>query len=114
VVFSAKASTATARWTVHRHRRRSAGRDQAASDHAGQCEVRQDALVSELIFDIPTLIETLSRVMTLEPGDLLATRAPASALESDFNPPKYLSERRSRCDHDRADRHARKSGRVIG
>jgi 2-keto-4-pentenoate hydratase/2-oxohepta-3-ene-1,7-dioic acid hydratase in catechol pathway len=36
-------------------------------------EVRQDALVSQLIFDIPTLIETLSRVMTLEPVVLSAT-----------------------------------------
>ncbi|MBI2226371.1 MAG: fumarylacetoacetate hydrolase family protein [Betaproteobacteria bacterium] len=54
-------------------------------------EVRQDALVSELIFDIPTLIETLSRVMTLEPGDLLATGT-CVGVGIGFNPPKYLQK----------------------
>ena len=52
-------------------------------------EVRQDALVSELIFDIPTLIETLSRVMTLDPGDLLATGT-CLGVGIGFDPPKYL------------------------
>ena len=54
-------------------------------------EVRQDALVSELIFDIPTLIETLSRVMTLDPGDLLATGT-CVGVGIGFNPPKYLTK----------------------
>ena len=54
-------------------------------------EVRQDALVSELIFDIPALIETLSRVMTLEPGDLLATGT-CVGVGIGFNPPKYLTK----------------------
>ncbi|MEK7231898.1 MAG: fumarylacetoacetate hydrolase family protein [Pseudomonadota bacterium] len=54
-------------------------------------EVRQDALVSELIFDIPTLIETLSRVMTLEPGDLIATGT-CVGVGIGFNPPKYLTK----------------------
>ena len=54
-------------------------------------EVRQDALVSELIFDIPTLIETLSRVMTLDPGDLLATGT-CVGVGIGFNPPKYLQK----------------------
>ncbi len=52
-------------------------------------EVRQDALVSQLIFDIPTLIETLSRVMTLEPGDLIATGT-CAGVGIGFNPPKFL------------------------
>jgi 2-keto-4-pentenoate hydratase/2-oxohepta-3-ene-1,7-dioic acid hydratase in catechol pathway len=39
-------------------------------------EKRQDASVSDLIFDIPTLIETLSAGITLEPGDLIATGTP--------------------------------------
>ena len=30
-----------------------------------------------MIFDIPTIIEVASRVMTLEPGDLIATGTPA-------------------------------------
>ncbi|HLF24040.1 MAG TPA: fumarylacetoacetate hydrolase family protein [Burkholderiales bacterium] len=54
-------------------------------------EVRQDARVSELIFDIPTLIETLSRVMTLDPGDLLATGT-CVGVGIGFNPPKYLQK----------------------
>jgi 2-keto-4-pentenoate hydratase/2-oxohepta-3-ene-1,7-dioic acid hydratase in catechol pathway len=52
-------------------------------------EVRQDAPVSDLLFDIPTLIETLSRTMTLEPGDLIATGTPAG-VGMGFKPPKYL------------------------
>jgi len=54
-------------------------------------EVRQDALVSELIFDIPTLIETLSRVMTLDPGDLIATGT-CLGVGIGFNPPRYLQK----------------------
>jgi 2-keto-4-pentenoate hydratase/2-oxohepta-3-ene-1,7-dioic acid hydratase in catechol pathway len=52
-------------------------------------EVRQDAQVSQLIFDIPTLIETLSRVMTLDPGDLIATGT-CAGVGIGFNPPKFL------------------------
>lgn len=52
-------------------------------------EVRQDAYVSQLIFDIPTLIETLSRVMTLEPGDLIATGT-CAGVGVGFDPPRFL------------------------
>jgi len=52
-------------------------------------EVRQNADVSDLIFDIPTLIETISGVMTLEPGDLIATGTPVG-VGIGFKPPKYL------------------------
>ena len=52
-------------------------------------EVRQDAHVSQLIFDIPTLIETLSKVMTLEPGDLIATGT-CAGVGIGFDPPKFL------------------------
>jgi 2-keto-4-pentenoate hydratase/2-oxohepta-3-ene-1,7-dioic acid hydratase in catechol pathway len=52
-------------------------------------EVRQDAMVSDLIFDIPTLIESLSRVMTLDPGDLLATGT-CAGVGIGFDPPRYL------------------------
>ena len=54
-------------------------------------EVRQDAPVSQLIFDIPTLIETLSRVMTLEPGDLIATGT-CAGVGIGFTPPKFLKK----------------------
>jgi len=52
-------------------------------------ELRQDAFVSQLIFDIPRLIEDLSKVMTLEPGDLIATGT-CAGVGIGFNPPKYL------------------------
>lgn len=52
-------------------------------------EVRQDAHVSQLIFDIPTLIETLSRVMTLDPGDIIATGT-CAGVGIGFDPPKFL------------------------
>ncbi|MHB8534585.1 MAG: fumarylacetoacetate hydrolase family protein [Sulfuricaulis sp.] len=54
-------------------------------------ELRQDAPVASLIFDIPTLIETLSRTMTLEPGDIIATGTPAG-VGMGFKPPKYLKK----------------------
>jgi 2-keto-4-pentenoate hydratase/2-oxohepta-3-ene-1,7-dioic acid hydratase in catechol pathway len=53
-------------------------------------ELRQDARVAELIFDIPTLIETLSAAMTLESGDILATGTPAG-VGMGFDPPRYLA-----------------------
>lgn len=40
-------------------------------------EVRQSAGVSSMVFDIPTLIEFASELMTLEEGDLIATGTPA-------------------------------------
>ncbi len=52
-------------------------------------EVRQDASVGDLIFDIPTLIETISAAITLEPGDLIATGTPAG-VGIGFDPPRYL------------------------
>lgn len=52
-------------------------------------ELRQNGCVEELIFDIPTLIETLSAGMTLEPGDVIATGTPAG-VGAGFTPPKYL------------------------
>ena len=52
-------------------------------------ELRQDARTSELIFDIPTLIETISAGITLYPGDLIATGTPVG-VGIGFQPPKYL------------------------
>lgn len=39
-------------------------------------EVRQEAPASDMVFDIPHLIEYVSAIMTLEPGDLIATGTP--------------------------------------
>jgi len=52
-------------------------------------EIRQKASVSDLIFDIPTLIETMSRTMTLLPGDIIATGT-SEGVGIGFKPPKYL------------------------
>lgn len=40
-------------------------------------QLRQDSRTSDLIFDVPTLIEFISAHMTLEPGDLISTGTPA-------------------------------------
>ncbi|MBO0874648.1 MAG: fumarylacetoacetate hydrolase family protein [Pseudonocardia sp.] len=53
-------------------------------------EPRQKASVRDLIFDIPTLVETLSVGMTLQPGDLIATGTPAG-VGIGFDPPKFLA-----------------------
>jgi 2-keto-4-pentenoate hydratase/2-oxohepta-3-ene-1,7-dioic acid hydratase in catechol pathway len=39
-------------------------------------EVMQDSNISNLIFDIPYLLEFISGVMTLEVGDIIATGTP--------------------------------------
>ncbi|MGH8957821.1 MAG: fumarylacetoacetate hydrolase family protein [Acidimicrobiia bacterium] len=52
-------------------------------------EIRQSGSLSDLIFDIPTLIATLSSVMTLESGDVIATGTPPG-VGVGFDPPRYL------------------------
>jgi 2-keto-4-pentenoate hydratase/2-oxohepta-3-ene-1,7-dioic acid hydratase in catechol pathway len=52
-------------------------------------ELRQNANTAQLIFDIPTLIETISAGITLMPGDLIATGTPAG-VGIGFTPPKFL------------------------
>lgn len=52
-------------------------------------ELRQDARTTDLIFDIPTLIETCSRGITLHPGDLIATGT-AAGVGMGMNPPRWL------------------------
>jgi 2-keto-4-pentenoate hydratase/2-oxohepta-3-ene-1,7-dioic acid hydratase in catechol pathway len=39
--------------------------------------LRQDTSIGDLIFDVPTLVAYASSVMTLEPGDVIATGTPA-------------------------------------
>lgn len=53
-------------------------------------EMRQEAPISALIFDVETLIVTLSEVMTLEPGDVIATGT-GKGVGIGFDPPKYLA-----------------------
>lgn len=54
-------------------------------------ELRQDGALSDLIFDVPTLIETLSAAMTLLPGDVIATGTPVG-VGIGFEPPKFLRD----------------------
>jgi len=53
-------------------------------------EERQNASTEDLIFDIPTLIATLSAGITLYPGDVIATGTPVG-VGIGFKPPKYLT-----------------------
>ncbi|KRB70630.1 fumarylacetoacetate hydrolase family protein [Noviherbaspirillum sp. Root189] len=52
-------------------------------------ELRQDGPTENLIFDIPTLIETVSRGITLYPGDVIATGTPAG-VGMGLQPPRFL------------------------
>lgn len=52
-------------------------------------EERQRAVVRDLVFDIPMLIETLTATGTLLPGDIIATGTPAG-VGIGHSPPKYL------------------------
>jgi 2-keto-4-pentenoate hydratase/2-oxohepta-3-ene-1,7-dioic acid hydratase in catechol pathway len=53
-------------------------------------ELRQDARTTDLIFDIPTLIETCSRGITLYAGDVIATGTPAG-VGMGLQPPRWLA-----------------------
>jgi 2-keto-4-pentenoate hydratase/2-oxohepta-3-ene-1,7-dioic acid hydratase in catechol pathway len=52
-------------------------------------ELRQNANTRDLIFDVPTLIETISAGITLYPGDIIATGTP-EGVGIGFDPPKFL------------------------
>lgn len=52
-------------------------------------ELRQDARTTDFIFDIPSLIETCSRGISLYPGDVIATGTPAG-VGMGLSPPQYL------------------------
>jgi 2-keto-4-pentenoate hydratase/2-oxohepta-3-ene-1,7-dioic acid hydratase in catechol pathway len=52
-------------------------------------ELRQHAITSDMIFDVPTIIETLSAGLTLHPGDVIATGTPVG-VGLGMNPPQFL------------------------
>ncbi|MDG4718802.1 MULTISPECIES: fumarylacetoacetate hydrolase family protein [Thalassospira] len=52
-------------------------------------ELRQESNTGLLIFDIPTIIATISAGVTLMPGDVIATGTPAG-VGIGFEPPRYL------------------------
>jgi len=53
-------------------------------------ETRQQGNLSQLIFDIPTLISVLSAGMRLLPGDIIATGTPRG-VGAGFDPPRFLA-----------------------
>ena len=50
---------------------------------------RQNGKTADMIFDIPTLIASLSEGLTLEPGDIIATGTP-SGVGYAMDPPQFL------------------------
>jgi len=52
-------------------------------------EVRQDATISQMIFSVPEIVSTISRYVTLQPGDIIATGTP-SGVGAGNEPPVYL------------------------
>lgn len=54
-------------------------------------EIMQDSNTGDLIFDVATLITTLSEAMTLEPGDVIATGTP-SGVGYARKPPVFMRE----------------------
>lgn len=52
-------------------------------------ELRQDSTTDQMIFDVPMLIATLSRGITLRAGDIIATGTP-SGVGIGFKPPRWL------------------------
>ncbi len=54
-------------------------------------EKRQDSNTSLLIFDVPTIIQTIAEGVTLIPGDVIATGTPAG-VGLGFKPPKFMTD----------------------
>lgn len=52
-------------------------------------ELRQDAAINQMIFSVPEIIATVSRYVTLMPGDIIATGTP-SGVGAGHEPPVYL------------------------
>ncbi len=53
-------------------------------------ELRQHGHTSDMIYDVPALVSYLSHLITLEPGDVIATGTPAGVGMS-RKPPRYLN-----------------------
>jgi acylpyruvate hydrolase len=50
----------------------------------------QDSTTAEMVFDVPTIVAFVSRTITLEPGDIIATGTPAGVGHYQ-SPPRYLA-----------------------
>lgn len=54
-------------------------------------EVRQSAKLGEMIFDVPYLVEYISAIMTLQPGDVILTGTPAG-IGATMRPRRWLRD----------------------
>jgi 2-keto-4-pentenoate hydratase/2-oxohepta-3-ene-1,7-dioic acid hydratase in catechol pathway len=54
-------------------------------------ETWQDSTTAEMVFDVPTVVAFISRTITLEPGDIIATGTPAGVGHYQ-RPPRYLKD----------------------
>lgn len=54
-------------------------------------EERQRAPVSDLVFDVPALVADLSKIVTLRPGDIIATGTPGGVGEA-MEPSRFLED----------------------
>jgi len=54
-------------------------------------EIRQDSNTKHFIFPIEEIISVLSKGMTLEPGDIIATGTP-KGVGKGFKPPRFLKK----------------------
>ncbi len=54
-------------------------------------EPRQDATTADMIFDVPTIVASISEYMTLLPGDVITTGTP-SGVGLGHDPPVFLRE----------------------
>ena len=52
-------------------------------------ELRQDAYLEEQLFPVPVLIEWISSIITMQPGDCISTGTPAGC-GTFMNPPQFL------------------------
>jgi acylpyruvate hydrolase len=68
-------------------------------------ERRQSAILGEMVFDVPQLIEYISAIMTLEPGDVILTGTPAG-IGGGMKPRRWLR------DGDRVDIEIASIGRI--
>jgi len=55
------------------------------------CELRQNSSTRNMVFNVYQIVHQLSRVMTLEPGDVIATGTPAGVAFAMKPKPKFLS-----------------------
>jgi acylpyruvate hydrolase len=54
-------------------------------------EVMQDSTTADLLFDVPALVSYLSTIITLLPGDVIATGTP-SGVGAGRKPPRFLAD----------------------